>query len=210
MKTKLVALDFDSTLVQEESLNVLATSIGKKEEVSEITHKAMAGAIEFEESLHLRMKVFAGINIAELRNVGKLLTPSPGALDLIGYCKANQISLAIISGGFFDFIDSFSLRPYFDFVYANSLKVLDGKLTGDIENFSITRSGKAAALTDIAQKLEISRDQILAIGDGANDMEMLEFAGMGISFRGHEILDSVADLKINDSLKEVIPHLQVS
>jgi phosphoserine phosphatase len=209
VRAKLVALDFDSTLVQEESLNMLAASIGKEEEVSKITHRAMSGDLEFEESLRLRLNLFAGLNIEELNSVAGLMTPSPGAVDLIHFCKENQISLAIISGGFLEVINSFSLRPNFDFVYANSLKVLDGKLTGEIDNFSITRSGKAAALTEIATRMKINRDNILAIGDGANDLEMLEFAGMSVSFRGHEILDSVVDLKIEDSLEEVIPHLQV-
>ena len=87
---------------------------------------------------------------------------------------------------------------------------MDGKLTGDIDDFSITRSGKAAALSEIATRMKINRENILAIGDGANDLEMLEFAGMSVSFKGHEILDSVVDLKIEESLEEVIPHLQVS
>jgi len=210
VRAKLVALDFDSTLVREESLNILAASIGKEKEVSSITHRAMSGSIEFEESLNLRINLFAGLNIEEIKRVAELLTPSPGAVDLIHFCKENQILLAIISGGFLEVIDSFSLRPNFDFVYANSLKVLDGKLTGDIDDFSITRSGKAAALSEIATRMKINRENILAIGDGANDLEMLEFAGMSVSFKGHEILDSVVDLKIEESLEEVIPHLQVS
>lgn len=209
MRAKLVALDFDSTLVQEESLNILAASIGKEEEVSKITHRAMSGSIEFEESLRLRMKLFAGLHVEELKNVAELLTPSPGAVNLIHFCKENQISLAIISGGFLEVINSFSLRPNFEFVHANSLKVLDGKLTGEIDDFSITRSGKAVALSEIATRMKINRENILAIGDGANDLEMLESAGMSVSFKGHEILDSIVDLKIEESLEEVIPHLQV-
>ena len=110
--------------MQEESLNILAASIGKKEEVSKITHRAMSGSIEFEESLNLRINLFAGLNIEDIKRVAELLTPSPGAVDLIHFCKENRILLAIISGGFLEVINSFSLRPSFDFVYANSLKVL--------------------------------------------------------------------------------------
>lgn len=210
MTIKLLAMDFDSTLVIEESLNELASYLEVGGEISLITEQAMAGKIDFVTSINLRVERFTGAPLAALTKVGGFLTASPGARELIDFCKKSAIKTAIISGGFIQILDSFLLCKEFDYLYANSLEIVDMKLTGRISDLSIDAKGKANVLSNLAGELGIERNEIMAIGDGANDIEMLDFAGVGVSFRGKEILDEVANVHIRNSLDEVIPHLQVS
>jgi phosphoserine phosphatase len=210
MSIKLLAMDFDSTLVIEESLNELASYLKLDSQISSITEQAMAGKIDFTTSMNLRVKSFKDAPSEALTAVGNRLTASPGATELINFCKLSKIRLSIISGGFIQILDAFSLCKVFDYVFANSLEIHDGKLTGSISDFSIDAQGKANALAKLANELELDRNEIMAIGDGANDLEMISFAGIGVSFRGKPILDNVAKYRIENSLDEVIPLLQAS
>ena len=210
MNIKLLAMDFDSTLVIQESLNELASYLKLDSKISSITEEAMAGKIDFATSMNLRVENFKDAPSEALTAVGNRLTAAPGANELIDFCKLSNIRLSIISGGFIQIIDAFSLCKMFDFVFANSLEIHEGKLTGSISDFSIDARGKANALANLANELEIDRNEIMAIGDGANDIEMLSFAGIGVSFRGKPILDKFAKYRIENSLDEVIPLLQAS
>jgi phosphoserine phosphatase len=205
---KVIALDFDSTLIVEESLNVLAARLNLSHEISRITEQAMAGEIDFTTSIHKRVEFFAGVPLTELKKVAASLTLSPGAKELIEFCQGEQIQIAIISGGFIEILNSFTYRNNFNHIYANSLEISGDRLTGKVSNLSIDAKGKAIALSNLLGKLGIASAQSMAIGDGANDLEMLKIAGVGVSFKGKPVLDSVADICIQNSLDEVIPYLQ--
>ncbi|RLI91620.1 MAG: phosphoserine phosphatase SerB [Candidatus Altiarchaeales archaeon] len=195
-RKKLIVFDMDSTLVDAEIIDELAKAAGVENVVKDITARGMRGEIDFKEALKERVKLLKGLPIEVLEEIRDNLVLTPGCEELVRTLKAMGYKLALISGGFTFFTDALKERLGFDYAFANKLVIKDGKLTGEIEGEIIDSKKKAEILEEIAKKENISKDEIVAIGDGANDRIMLENAGLGIAFNAKEILKKVADGKL--------------
>jgi phosphoserine phosphatase len=208
LKFRLVLSDVDSTLIEEEVIDLLAAKCGRAEEVSKITSAAMSGELDFRAALLKRVKCLAGLPITVFQEVSAQIHFAPGALELRTFCAKNQIRFGAVTGGFYQVLSSLPFFQDLDFLRANSLETNDGFLTGNIEGEILDREAKAIYLKEFAATANIALDQCIAIGDGANDLEMVKLAGLGVSFRGKRLLREQADLSIETSLAEVIPYFE--
>lgn len=190
---KLVQLDVDSTLIQQEVIELLAAKAGVGQEVIEITDLAMRGELDFEQSLRSRVKLLKGLPESAISEVQKEISLTPGARTLIRTLHRLGHSVAVVSGGFIDVIapllDSLEIK----YVKANKLEIIDGFLTGNITGEVIDRAAKAAALREFAELENLTMSQTIAIGDGANDLDMIAAAGLGIAFNAKPAVKAVAD-----------------
>lgn len=189
---RLVAFDMDSTLIQTEVIDELARAAGAGEAVAEITERAMRGELDFKESLRQRLKLIAGLDESVLREIAERLPLTEGTERLIHILKKIGYKTAIISGGFTYFGEHLQRRLGVDYVYANRLEIVDGKLTGEVLGQIVDGERKAALLRKIAAKENISLQQVIAVGDGANDLPMLSIAGLGVAFRAKPIVKKSA------------------
>ena len=196
-KKRLVLLDVDSTLIQEEVIELLANKAGAGAEVARITAAAMSGQIEFAEALDARVKLLTGLPETVLEEVRQEITLTAGARELIAALQKLGHQVGIVSGGFIDVIEPLAKELNIDFIRANNLEIIEGKLTGRLEGSVIDRAGKAQALRDFAKISDVEIAETVAIGDGANDIDMLKIAGIGIAFNAKPILQSVADISLN-------------
>jgi phosphoserine phosphatase len=194
---RLVVLDMDSTLIQAEVIDELARFKGVYDQVSAITHQAMNGKMDYDESLRERMKLLKGTKLSELDRVFDSIQLTPGAEELIAVLKKLGYKTALISGGFSYVADRLKSRLGIDFVYANQLEIENGALTGNVIPPIVNARRKADLLDVIAQQERIELDQVIAVGDGANDLLMLEKAGLGIAFNAKPTVCEKADLSIN-------------
>ena len=192
-RKRLVVFDMDGTVIDGEILDELAKAVGIEKEISEITDKGMRGEIDFEESLRTRVMMLKGVKESVLKEIRDNMKLTPGAEELINVLKNIGYKIALISGGFTYFADVFKEKFGFDYVYANKLVIKNGKLTGEIEGDIIDSKKKAEIMEEIARRENIQREDIIAIGDGANDQIMLKNAGLGIAFNPKEILKKEAD-----------------
>lgn len=179
---RLVAFDMDSTLIQVEVIDELAKRFGVGEQVSAITAGAMRGEYDFKESLRRRLALLRGLDAAVLEDVARTLPLTEGAERLISNLKRLGFKIAIISGGFTYFGARLKELLGIDYVYANTLDVKDGALTGRVKGPIVDGARKAQLLRALAQKEGIDLQQVIAVGDGANDLPMLGIAGLGIAF----------------------------
>ncbi len=179
---RLVAFDMDSTLIQAEVIDELAKAAGSGELVSSITESAMRGEIDFQESLRQRLATLKGLDESVMEDIARKLPITEGAERLISNLKKFGYKTAIISGGFTYFGEKLQERLGVDYVYANRLEIIDGKLTGGVIGDIVDGPKKAELLRKIAEKEQISLQQAIAVGDGANDLPMLSIAGLGIAF----------------------------
>ena len=196
-KKRLVLLDVDSTLIQEEVIELLANKAGAGAEVARITAAAMSGQIEFAAALDARVKLLTGLPETVLEEVRQEITLTAGARELIAALQKLGHQVGIVSGGFIDVIEPLAKELNIDFIRANKLEIIEGKLTGRLEGSVIDRAGKAQALRDFAKISDVEIAETVAIGDGANDLDMLKTAGIGIAFNAKPILQSVADISLN-------------
>ncbi len=194
---RLVAFDMDSTLVKLEGIDELAALAGKGKEVSEITLSAMRGEIDFRESLTRRLKLCRGVKESELRDIAQRIPLTDGADRLIFNLKRLGYKIAIISGGFTYFGKFLQERFGFDYLCANELEITEGVVTGNLVGDIVDGPGKANFLRKIAEKENISLQQVIAVGDGANDLPMLNIAGLGIAFRAKPVVRSGAGQAIS-------------
>jgi len=179
---RLVMLDMDSTLIVQEVIDLLAAKAGVAEEVSAITQKAMAGEMDFAESLQARVSLLAGLNESMLSEVRNEITLTQGAEKLIQTLHLKGHKVGVVSGGFIDVIEPILKELKIDFYRANKLQILNGELTGKLESEIIDRAAKLRALVEFAKNEEVQMSQTVAIGDGANDLDMIESAGLGVAF----------------------------
>jgi phosphoserine phosphatase len=189
---RLVAFDMDSTLIQTEVIDELARAAGVGEEVAAITESAMRGEIDFRESLRRRLALVAGLDASLLEGIAERLPLTEGAERLIEVLKKLGFKIAIISGGFTYFGEHLRRRLGIDYVYANELEIRDGRLTGEVVGEIVDGARKAALLEEIAARENLSMEQVIAVGDGANDLPMLSRAGLGIAFRAKPLVKQSA------------------
>jgi len=194
---RLVVMDMDSTLIQIEVIDELARMHGVVDKVSEITHRAMAGELDYEASLRERVSMLEGLEYAKVLELAKKLPVQQGARDLLRVLHTLGYKTAVISGGFRFAANALKDELGLDYAYANQLDVQDGKLTGKVLDPIVTPQRKADLLDAIAQRENIALEQTIAIGDGANDLGMLERAGLGIAFHAKAKLKAAADTSVS-------------
>ncbi len=204
---RLVVMDVDSTLVQGEVIEMLAAEAGCLDEVAEVTDRAMRGEIDFEESLRARVALLEGLDASALDRVYDDITLAPGARTLVRTLKRLGYRFAIVSGGFTRVTDRIAEDLGIDFAAANELEVVDGRLTGRIVGPVIDRAGKADALRRFAAEAGVSEAATVAIGDGANDLDMLAAAGLGIAFNAKPVVQRAADTAVNVPYLDAIVYL---
>jgi len=189
---RVVAFDMDSTLIQMEVIDELAKRAGVGDQVSEITEQAMRGELDFQQSFRKRVALLAGTPETVLEEVAENLQLSDGAEKLIRVLKKLGYKTAILSGGFTYFGQLLQKKLGIDYVYANDLEIADGKVTGQVSGQIVDGERKAQLLRHIAEKENIDLEQVIAVGDGANDLPMLSIAGLGIAFRAKPIVKASA------------------
>ena len=194
----LVAMDMDSTLVSIESIDEIADLKGVKPQVAEITACTMRGEIDFAESLTRRTALLQGLDQSALQQVyDERLKLNPGAERMLQKMKSSGIRTLLISGGFTFFTDRLRERLGIDYSAANTLEIVDGKITGKVLGEIIGAQGKADVLTRVTDELGLKRSQVIAIGDGANDLKMLAGAGISIAYHAKPIVQQEATYSFN-------------
>ncbi len=194
---RLVVMDVDSTLIQDEVIDLLAEEAGCEPEVAAITRSAMAGELDFEQSLRARVKLLKGLPESSFECVRQKVRLTPGARTFVRTLRRLGYTTAIVSGGFTHITDHLRTDLGLDYAYANQLEVVDGFLTGEVIGRVVDRAGKAELLRAIAEKEGIPLDQTVAIGDGANDLDMLAVAGLGVAFNAKPSVQERAHTTIN-------------
>lgn len=179
---RLVLLDMDSTLIQQEVIDLLARHAGKLDQVSEITAKAMSGELDFTEALSARVELIAGLDESVIIDVRNEISLTYGAEKLIQTLHKKGHKVGVVSGGFIDVIEPILKDLNIDYYRANKLQIANGKLTGKCEGQVIDRVAKYRSLVEFAENEGVDLSQTVAIGDGANDLDMIEAAGLGIAF----------------------------
>jgi phosphoserine phosphatase len=194
---RLIVFDVDSTLIQQEVIEMLAARAGAEEAVAAITDAAMRGELDFAESLHQRVGTLAGLPAEVLDEVADDVELTAGARTTIRTLRRLGYHVGVVSGGFRQVIQPLADELMLDFVAANVLEVVDGKLTGRVVGEIVDRAGKAKALRDFASQAGVPMAQTVAVGDGANDIDMLAAAGLGIAFNAKPALREVADASLS-------------
>ena len=201
---RLIVLDVDSTLVRGEVIDELAARAGRAAEVARITAAAMNGELDFAESLRARVAVLAGLPVEVLDEVRERLELTPGARTLIRTLQRLGFRCGIVSGGFTQITDPLARSLGLDFAAANTLEVADGLLTGGLVGEIVDRAGKARALTRFAAEFGIPLEQTVAVGDGANDLDMLSTAGLGIAFNAKPVVREQAHAALNQPYLDAV------
>jgi phosphoserine phosphatase len=208
---RMVVLDMDSTLIQSEVIDEFAREVGKYDEVAAITEEAMRGEMNYDESLRRRCAKLEGLTTEDIERVFSRIHLTPGADDLIRVLKNLGYRVALISGGFMCIAERFKEKLGIDYAYANTLEVVNGKCTGKVLPPVVNPERKADLLEVIAQKEEIHLDQVIAVGDGANDLLMLERAGLGIAFNAKPAVREKADTSLSQkNLRSILYLLGIS
>lgn len=208
---RLICFDVDSTLIQQEVIELLAAHAGREAEVAAVTERAMRGELDFAESLHERVKALAGLDASVIDEVARSVQLTPGARTTIRTLKRLGYRTGAVSGGFVQVLEPLARELELDFYRANTLEIVDGKLTGRVIGRVIDREVKAESLKEFAWSNGIALNQTVAVGDGANDIAMLSVAGLGIAFNAKPALREVADASVNHPfLDEVLFMLGIS
>ncbi|HEY8279422.1 MAG TPA: phosphoserine phosphatase SerB [Bdellovibrionota bacterium] len=204
---RLVVFDMDSTLIQGEVIDELADLLGKKAEVSALTKKAMEGDMDFQESLLRRVSLLKGLTRKDLDFVYSHIQMSPGAGRLIKALKRLGYRIAIISGGFTYFVERLKNELGVHYAYANALELEDETVTGRLQGLIVDGRRKADLLELLAQQEGVLLDQVIAIGDGANDLQMLKKAGLGIAFNAKPLTKALVGTSITHKSMDSILYL---
>ena len=195
---RLVQLDVDSTFIQQEAIELLAAKAGALEAVKQITDAAMRGELDFAQSLESRVKLLAGLPDTVFAEVRSEITLTDGAAELVSLLHEKGHCVALVSGGFTNILQPIVAELGIDFFRANTLEVVAGVLTGKVVGEIVDRAGKATALREFAQACQVQLNVTVAIGDGANDLDMMALAGVSIAFNAKPIVAAAADYEINE------------
>ncbi|HWF30715.1 MAG TPA: phosphoserine phosphatase SerB [Mycobacterium sp.] len=201
---RLIVFDVDSTLVQGEVIEMLAARAGAQGTVAAITEAAMRGELDFAQSLEQRVATLAGLPATVIDEVAEQLELMPGARTTLRTLRRLGFHCGVVSGGFRRIIDPLAHELMLDFVAANELEIVDGTLTGRVVGPIIDRPGKAKALRDFAQQAGVPMAQTVAVGDGANDIDMLAAAGLGVAFNAKPALREVADASLSNPYLDTV------
>jgi phosphoserine phosphatase len=194
---RLVVMDVDSTLIQDEVIDLLAERAGALDEVAAITERAMRGEIDFAESLKQRVALLAGLPTEALDETARRIRLTPGARTLCRTLRRLGFRVCLVSGGFREVIAPLAQQLEVDGLRANALEIVDGRLTGRVTGVIVDRQGKREALEEFAREFGIPVARTVAIGDGANDLDMLDAAGLGIAFNAKPVVQAAADTAVN-------------
>ncbi|MEP6797818.1 MAG: phosphoserine phosphatase SerB, partial [Lapillicoccus sp.] len=194
---RLVVMDVDSTLIQQEVIEMLAAHAGREAEVRAVTERAMRGELDFSESLRERVRALAGLDAAVLQQVRDAVVLTPGARTLVRTLKRLGFTVALVSGGFIEIVGEIAKDLHIDHAEANRLEIIDGRLTGRVLGDIVDRAGKARALIRFADEAGLPLSRTVAIGDGANDLDMLEVAGLGVAFNAKPLVREQAHTAVN-------------
>ena len=204
---RLVVMDVDSTLVQDEVIELIAARAGREAEVAAITARAMHGELDFATSLHERVALLAGLPASVLDDVREQVRLTPGARTLVRTLKRLGFTVGLVSGGFIEIVRPLADLLDIDHAEANRLEVVDGRLTGRVVGAVMDRAGKAAALHRFAAAEGIALARTIAIGDGANDLDMLDAAGLGIAFNAKPVVRAQADASVTVPYLDAVLYL---
>ena len=201
---RLVQLDVDSTFIQQEAIELLAAKAGALDEVSRITAAAMRGELDFAQSLIARVALLQGLSEEVIMQVQREITLTDGAAELVAALHQKGHFVSLVSGGFTNILQPIVDEMKIDFYRANTLEVVEGKLTGKVLGAIIDRAAKAVALSEFATACGVDLSNTVAIGDGANDLDMMDIAGISIAFNAKPIVEAAADYAIKEpSLRSV-------
>ncbi|MBW1603687.1 phosphoserine phosphatase SerB [Streptomyces sp. JJ66] len=204
---RLVVMDVDSTLIQDEVIELFAGHAGCADQVAEVTAAAMRGELDFEQSLHARVKLLAGLDASVVDAVRAQVRLTPGARTLVRTLKRLGYQVGVVSGGFTQVTDELQERLGLDFASANTLEIADGKLTGRVTGEIVDRAGKARLLRRFAAEAGVPLSQTMAIGDGANDLDMLNAAGLGVAFNAKPVVQEAAHTAVNVPFLDTVLYL---
>ncbi|WP_313556178.1 phosphoserine phosphatase SerB [Miniimonas arenae] len=208
-RRRLVVMDVDSTFITAEVIELIADRAGTREEVARVTEAAMRGELDFAESLHARVATLAGLPVSVLDDVAAQVEVSPGVPELVAFLAERDWPLCLVSGGFVEIVRVLAARWGITRVRANALELgADGRLTGRVAGPVVDRSGKAAALREFAAEAGVPLPDTVAIGDGANDLDMLATAGVGIAFNAKPVVAAQADHAVHHTMAEVVALLR--
>jgi phosphoserine phosphatase len=204
---RLIVMDVDSTLIQGEVIEMLAAEAGCEAQVADVTARAMRGELDFEQSLHERVALLKGLDASALDRVYDAIQLTPGARTLVRTLRRLGYRFALVSGGFSQITDRLADELGVHYSRANRLEVVDGRLTGRILGDVVDRAGKAAALREFADLVGVPTEAVIAIGDGANDLDMLNAAGLGIAYNAKPVVRDAADTAVNVPYLDTILYL---
>ncbi len=208
-RKKLLIADMDSTIIGQECIDELADFAGKRAEISDITERAMRGELDFEAALKERVAMLKGLSASVLEDVyEQRITLTPGAKTLVATMNATGAATALVSGGFTFFTDRVAKAAGFQSVQANTLEIADGALTGQVREPILGRAAKQNALLRLAGEHKIELEDTMAVGDGANDLAMLERAALGVAFRAKPAVAELADARIRHGDLTALLYLQ--
>jgi phosphoserine phosphatase len=204
---RLIVMDVDSTLIQGEVIELLAAHSGHQAEVAAVTERAMRGELDFEDSLRTRVSLLAGIPSTAIDQVYDELVLAPGARTLVRTLRRLGYRFALVSGGFSQITDRLAADLGIHYARSNQLEVVDDVITGRIIGDVVDRAGKAAALRYFADQVGVPLESVVAIGDGANDLDMLGIAGLGIAYNAKQLVQDAADTTVNVPYLDAIMYL---
>jgi len=204
---RLIVMDVDSTLIQGEVIEMIAAHAGCEEEVARVTEAAMRGEMDFEASLRQRVALLEGVPASALDEVYDSIVLAPGARTMVRTLRRLGYRFAIVSGGFTQITDRLAEELDIHFARANELEIVDGVLTGRIVGPVVDRAGKATALREFAEEVGVPLDAVIAVGDGANDLDMLNAAGLGIAYNAKPLVRDAAHTAVNVPYLDTILYL---
>ncbi len=208
-KKKLLVADMDSTVIEQECIDELAAELGIKPQIAAITERAMRGEIAFEPALKERVGLLKGLAVAALEKVYReRIVETPGGRALVATMRANGATSALVSGGFTFFTERVARAVGFDLNRANTLIFADDRLSGEVAEPILGRSAKIEALVELREKLKLAPHATMAVGDGANDLGMIEEAGLGVAFHAKPVVAEVADARIDHGDLSALLYLQ--
>ena len=204
---RLVQLDVDSTFIQQEAIELLAAKAGVLEEVARITAAAMRGELDFAQSLVARVALLQGLSEDSITQVQQEITLTDGAADLVALLHQKGHCVSLVSGGFTNILQPLVEELKIDFYRANTLEVVDGQLTGKVLGAIVDRAAKAEALREFSAACGVELSNTIAIGDGANDLDMMNIAGLSIAFNAKPIVEAAANYSIKEPSLRSVPSL---